>query len=211
MSIETWIAFVLASAVMLVIPGPTILAVISYSVTHGRAASLPLVVAVALGDATALTASLLGLGALLAISATWFTVIKLLGGAYLLFLGISMIRGSRTLANTADTPSSSLATHRSLFARTYLVTALNPKGIVFFVAFLPQFVSTDAPAAWQLWILAVTFVVLATLNAALYTCFAGAARRLLQSPGAKRTFERTGGSLLGAAGIWTLLARRPAV
>ena len=77
MSIESWLAFVAASAVLLVIPGPTILTVISYSIAHGRRANAPLVAAVALGDSTALVLSLLGLGALLATSALWFTAIKL--------------------------------------------------------------------------------------------------------------------------------------
>ncbi|MFK7967452.1 MAG: LysE family transporter, partial [Burkholderiaceae bacterium] len=76
MSFEIWFAFVMASTLMLLLPGPTILTVISYSVAHGRRANLPLITAVALGDSTALGLSLLGLGALLAASATWFTVIK---------------------------------------------------------------------------------------------------------------------------------------
>ena len=80
MSIELWLAFVAASAVLLIIPGPTILTVISYSIAHGRRANVPLVAAVALGDSTALVVSLLGLGALLATSAFWFTVVKWVGG-----------------------------------------------------------------------------------------------------------------------------------
>jgi hypothetical protein len=71
-SFELWIAFVAASAVLLIIPGPTILTVISYSMAHGRRANVPLIAAVALGDSTALVVSLLGLGALLAASAFWF-------------------------------------------------------------------------------------------------------------------------------------------
>src|SRR3954468_769604 len=92
MSIEHWLAFVAASAVLLVIPGPTILTVISYSMAHGRRANVPLVAAVALGDSTALVLSLLGLGALLSASAFWFTIIKWAGGLYLLYLGIRMLR-----------------------------------------------------------------------------------------------------------------------
>src|SRR5512140_3965046 len=86
MPLELWLAFAAASAVLLVIPGPTILTVISYSVAHGRRANVPLVAAVALGDSTALVLSLLGLGALLATSALWFTLVKWLGGLYLVFL-----------------------------------------------------------------------------------------------------------------------------
>lgn len=207
MSIELWLAFVAASAVMLVIPGPTILTVISYSMAHGRRANVPLVAAVALGDSTALAVSLLGLGALLATSAFWFTVVKWVGGLYLLYLGFKLLRAGVSAAEMVA-PAVPQARWK-LFANTYLVTALNPKGIVFFVAFLPQFIRADAPVAPQLWVLAATFVGLATLNATLYALFAGSARRLLASPRAQRRFHLTGGTLLSAAGVWALLARRP--
>jgi threonine/homoserine/homoserine lactone efflux protein len=92
MDIDMWLAFALASAILLIIPGPTILTVISYSVSHGYRAKIPLIIAVALGDSTALALSLLGLGALLAESAFWFQVVKWAGGLYLLFLGIRLLR-----------------------------------------------------------------------------------------------------------------------
>ena len=207
MSIELWFTFAAASAVLLIIPGPTILTVISYSIAHGRRANVPLVAAVALGDSTALVVSLLGLGALLATSAFWFTVVKSAGGLYLLYLGIKLLRAGIS-------PSELLApvvpgSRWKLFANTYLVTALNPKGIVFFVAFLPQFITTGAGVAQQLWILAVTFVALATVNATLYAVFASTARKVLSSPRAQRRFNLAGGTLLSAAGVWTLLAKRP--
>lgn len=208
MHFDLWLAFVAASIVLLVLPGPTILTVISYSVSHGRRANLPLVAAVALGDSTALVLSLVGLGTLLSTSAFWFTVIKWAGGLYLLYMGLKLLRAgaSSTSAVAPDPRRSSW----QLFANTYAVTALNPKGIVFFVAFLPQFLSPSAPVAPQLWILAVTFVVLATLNAGLYAVFATHARRLLESPRAQRRFNILGGTLISAAAVWALLARRPA-
>ncbi len=208
MPIELWLAFVAASAVLLIIPGPTVLTVISYSMAHGRRANVPLVAAVALGDSTALVVSLLGLGALLATSAFWFTAVKWVGGLYLLYLGINLLRAGISSAELA-TPAAPGSRWR-LFANTYLVTALNPKGIVFFVAFLPQFISPGAAVAQQLWVLAVTFVALATLNATLYAVFAVSARRLLASSAAQRRFNVAGGSLLSAAGVWALLAKRPA-
>jgi threonine/homoserine/homoserine lactone efflux protein len=209
MSLELWLAFAAASALMLIIPGPTILTVISYSMAHGRRANVPLVLAVALGDSTALALSLLGLGALLATSALWFTLIKWAGGLYLLYLGIKLLRAgvSSSALNTA--PAAVPASRWRLFANTYLVTALNPKGIVFFVAFLPQFIDAALPVAPQLWLLASTFVVLAVLNASLYAMFAASARRVLGSPRAQQRFNLVGGSLLSSAGVWALLARRP--
>lgn len=209
MNLEHWLAFVATSSILLVIPGPTILTVISYGISQGRRATLPLVIAVACGDATALSLSLLGLGTLLAASAFWFMVVKWIGGGYLLYLGIKLLRSGATTADLLLMPVSPTS-RRRLFLDTYLVTALNPKGIVFFVAFLPQFIVAGAPAPPQLAGLAATFVLLAIANAALYALFASSARRLLSSPGARRRFNLCGGSLLAAAGLWTLLVRRPA-
>lgn len=208
MAFELWLAFVLASAVLLVIPGPTILTVISYSLAHGPRAKLALVAAVALGDSTALALSLLGLGALLASSALWFGVVKTVGGLYLLWLGLRLLRSG--VANAAALPAAAPVSRRRLFLNTWLVTALNPKGIVFFVAFLPQFIAPGPDAARQLWVLAATFVAMAIINATAYALFAASARRLLAAPRAQRGFNLAGGGLLSAAGIWALLARRPA-
>jgi threonine/homoserine/homoserine lactone efflux protein len=206
--IELWLAFVGASAILLVLPGPTILTVISYSVAHGGRANVPLIAAVALGDSTALVMSLVGLGALLATSAFWFTVVKWVGGLYLLYLGVKLLRAGASSAQ--PTAPDVAGSRRKLFFNTYLVTALNPKGIVFFVAFLPQFISPQASVESQLWVLAITFVAMAVLNATLYAVFAASARRLLSSAAAQRRFNIAGGSLLSVAGVWALLARRAA-
>jgi threonine/homoserine/homoserine lactone efflux protein len=208
MPFETWFAFVATSAVLLVIPGPTILTVVSYSLAQGRQASVPLIVAVALGDSTALALSLLGLGTVLATSAFWFTVVKTAGGLYLLYLGVRMLMVGVSALSPKVAPART--SRWKLFANTYAVTATNPKGIVFYVAFLPQFVDTAGNAHSQLWIMAATFVVLAIINATLYTFFASSAARLLASAKAQRWFNVGGGSLLCGAGIWTLFARRAA-
>lgn len=208
MHAELWFAFVLASVVVLVIPGPTILTVMSYSLAHGRAVNVLLVAAVALGDSTSLALSLLGLGALLAASAFLFGVVKLVGGLYLLWLGVNLLRSGISATAVPAPPVPRSRWH--LFANTYLVTALNPKGIVFFVAFLPQFIDPTENVTAQLWVLALTFVLMAIVNATAYAAFASSARHLLSSPRAQRNFNVVGGSLLSAAGVWALLARRPA-
>lgn len=130
------------------------------------------------------------------------------GGLYLLYLGIKLLRagGADAKTHVPETPDS----RWRLFVNTYLVTALNPKGIVFFVAFLPQFIHPGANAAQQLLVLACTFVAMAIINSTLYAYFAASARTLLASPGAQRRFTVASGSLLSIAGIWVLLARRPA-
>ena len=204
MALELWAAFVLACIVLLIIPGPTILTVISYSVAHGNRAMIPLIAAVALGDSTALLLSLAGLGALLATSAWLFTLVKWVGGLYLIYMGLKLL-----FAKTSSLQHSVAGDFDSrwkLFANTWLVTALNPKGIIFFVALLPQFIDPTVAAGPQLWILSITFVSLATINATLYAVFAGSARCLLSSVKAHRRFNICGGSLLTIAGGWALTA-----
>jgi threonine/homoserine/homoserine lactone efflux protein len=207
-ALDTWLAYAAATAVLLVIPGPTILTVISYSLTHGRRANVALVAGVALGDSTALVLSLVGLGAVLAASAMLFTAVKWAGGLYLIYLGLRMLREGAVALPAEGAPSSELESHGRVFVNTWLVTALNPKGIIFFIAFLPQFLRPGPDVAAQLWVLAVTFVVLATINAALYAVFAGSARKFLSTPRALRGFNLAGGTLLTAAGMWALFARR---
>ncbi|MCP4237814.1 MAG: LysE family translocator, partial [Aestuariibacter sp.] len=181
--------------------------VVSYSISHGKRVKLPLITAVAMGDSTALVLSLLGIGKLLALSAFWFHAIKWAGGLYLIFLGIKLLTAGVKTSQTLPSAQNSGSGYR-LFINTYLVTALNPKGIVFFIAFLPQFISPAAAVNQQLWILAITFVVLAVINAAVYAIFAGQARRLLCSTTTQRWFNFTGGGLLSIAGIWALTAKR---
>lgn len=206
MSLEIWLAFVLATVVLLVIPGPTILTVISYSISHGSKARIPLILSVALGDTTALALSLLGLGVLLAESVFWFQLIKWVGGLYLLFLGVKLLFAGVKPSTVVE--SDNAVSSWQLFTNTYLVTALNPKGIMFFVAFLPQFINPDADASAQLWGLSLTFVALAALNATLYAVFAGKARQVLASEKAQRRFNLSGGSILSMAGVWALTAKQ---
>ncbi|MDH3761702.1 MAG: LysE family translocator [Gammaproteobacteria bacterium] len=207
MPIELWLAYVATSAVVLAIPGPTILLVLSYSIAHGRQATLPLVAGVALGDSVAITLSLIGLGTLLAASAFWFTIIKWIGGLYLIYLGFLLLRGANKpmQLQADDTRESS---PRKLFGNAFIVTALNPKSIVFFIALLPQFISAAHPAMPQLWILGISFVVLATIGATCYALFAASIRRFLATPRAQKAYGYLGGGLLCGAGLWALSAKR---
>lgn len=207
MNIELWLGFVIASSVMLAIPGPTVLIVISYALAHGKQANFPLILAVILGTTVAVSGSLLGLGALLNASAFWFTVVKIVGGMYLLYLGLSMLKsGTQTAQSSAH---ASLDSRANLFANTFFATALNLKSLVFFVAFVPQFIDTNANTESQLWLLATTFIILATIIVSSYVVFASSAQNYLTSQYIQRRFNIAGGSLLSLAGFWTLLAKRP--
>ncbi|MDW5313129.1 LysE family translocator [Rhizobium sp. PL01] len=208
MSIEHWLAFVAASAILLAIPGPTILLVISYALGHGRKVASATVAGVALGDFTAMTASMLGLGALLATSAAVFTVLKWVGAAYLIWLGIKLWRTPIAAESADGTMSVPVEKPLRIFLHTYVVTALNPKSIVFFVAFLPQFLDLSRPLFNQMLIFESTFLVLATLNATLYALMASAARQTIRKPKVQAIVNRTGGSLLIGAGLLTAGLRR---
>ena len=210
MTAETWLLFVAASALVLAIPGPTVLLVVSHALAGGASSGWRTVPGVALGDAVAITVSILGLGVLLATSAALFTLLKWLGALYLIVLGIRLWRAPAADAQAAPGAASSARTsaHRSATWQAFAVTVLNPKSIAFFVAFLPQFVAADAPAGPQLVILALTFVILATLNATLYALIAGTFRARLQRLTTRRAGNRIGGAVLIGAGIVSAATQR---
>ena len=204
MTIAPWLAFAVASAILLVIPGPTVLLVVSYALGQGWRAALPVAIGVALGDFTAMTLSLLGIGALLAASATLFTALKLIGAAYLIWLGVKLWRAGDSL--DAD-PRTEVASRTRMLAHAWLVTALNPKSITFFVAFLPQFVSPSVDFLTQMVVFEATFIVLAFANALGYGLIASRARAVVRNPRAIRAFNRIGGSLLIGAGAAAAIMR----
>ncbi len=208
MSLEIWFAFSLACAAVLAIPGPTILLVVSYALGRGRNSGWATVPGVALGDLTAMTVSLLGAGAILAASATLFSTLKLVGAAYLIWLGIKMWRSNGDLSGLQNTRA--FESHWTMFRSAFVVTALNPKGIVFFIAFVPQFVDPARATLPQFTIMIATFVTLATLNVALWAFMAGTMQARFRRPETLRIANRIGGSFLIAAGLLTATLRRGA-
>lgn len=201
MTFETWAAFAAASSVLLVIPGPTVLLVVSYALGQGWRTALPMAVGVALGDFTAMTLSMLGLGALLATSATLFTILKWVGAAYLVYLGIKLWRAGGTLDAAPRTDAVSAA---KMLGHAWLVTALNPKSITFFVAFLPAFLDPKADFLTQMLVFETTFLVLAFANAFGYALVASRARRFASDPRAIGVVNKVGGGLLVGAGVATV-------
>ena len=206
MNLEIWAAFVLAATVVLVMPGPTILLVISQAISHGRKAVIPLVAGVTLGDFTAMTLSLLGLGAVLTASSALFSALKWIGAVYLIYLGIKLWRSNPEEHDIIF--SAERTSNRSLFNSAFLVTALNPKSIAFFVAFLPQFISSRSGTFSQFLLLEATFLFLAALNATLYALFAGQLRDKLQNSKVRRWLNRSGGTTLICAGLATATLKR---
>lgn len=198
MSHESFIPFVLASALILVIPGPTVILVITQAVATGRRSVIPLAAGVLMGDFTAMTFSLLGLGAVLSASATLFSLFKWVGVLYLFYLGMKLVWTKPE--NMGFNRQVGNLTSRALFRSSYIVTALNPKSIAFFIAFLPQFITPNQPVFSQMTLLGGTFLSLATINAALYAIFAGRLSEMIRKEHIRKWFNRCGGgALIGAA------------
>jgi threonine/homoserine/homoserine lactone efflux protein len=207
MSFEIWLAFAAASTALLVIPGPTLLLVLSYALGRGWKVALPMALGVAAGDFTAMTLSLLGVGALLASSAALFTALRWIGAAYLVWLGIRLWRAGGALDAR---PRTEAGRPSHMFAHAWLVTTLNPKSILFFVAFVPQFLDPGRAFLPQAAILVATFVSLAILNTLLVARLGSRAGGLIRSARAMRAINRGGGLALISAGAATaLLGRAP--
>ena len=204
MTFEIWLAFTAATIVLLLIPGPTVLLVVSYALGQGWRTALPMAIGVALGDFTAMTLSMLGVGALLAASATVFTIVKWIGAAYLVWLGIKLWRAGGGLAAE---PRAEAVSAGKMLGHAWLVTALNPKGITFFVAFLPQFLSPHASFLEQMAILEATFLTLAFANVLGYALVASRARAWIRNPRAVGVVNKVGGTCLIGAGIAAVTVR----
>ena len=155
-----------------------------------------------------MTLSLLGLGAIMTASAALFTLFKWIGAIYLLYLGINLWRANPDSSSIQHKKKD--ASPRSLFKSSFIVTALNPKSIAFFVAFLPQFISPHSPAFSQILILGGIFLFLAFVNAALYALFAGQLRETIRRTVVRKWLNRCGGTALIGAGIFTAGMQRSA-
>ncbi|MFL4469136.1 LysE family translocator [Tateyamaria armeniaca] len=207
MDLQIWLAFVAASIALLLIPGPTVLLVLSYAISQGKRVALATVGGVALGDFIAMSASLVGLGALVLASATLFTLLKWIGAIYLVYLGVKLFRSASTTA-LGDLENVTHTSATSVFGHATAVTALNPKSIVFFIAFVPQFVVLDDPLFPQFAILVATFVGLAAMNALAYALLADKLRSKIARPSVLAWFSRLGGSALIAMGVATAAFKR---
>jgi len=209
MDFSLWLAFAAASTALLLIPGPTVLLVLAYAIGQGRRIAVPTALGVATGDLIAMSASLAGLGALVLASATLFTVIKWAGAVYLVWLGLRMILGAKATALDVEAPEGAVGP-RAAFLNAAFVTALNPKSIVFFIAFVPQFLDPARPITGQAAILVATFVVLAAINALAYALLADRMRGAFRCPSVIAWLTRAGGGALIAMGVATASARRAA-
>lgn len=206
MSFETWLAFAVAASVIILIPGPTVMMLVGYGLARGRGIALFTMPGVALGNLLAITLAFAGVGALLATSAWLFTIVKWVGAAYLIWLGIGLWRAK------PEAPGKRQSHHRQkpkrIFFHAFAITALNPKSIAFFMAFLPQFMSSDAALLPQYLILTLTWVAVSAIFDSIYALAAGTARETIQQPSIAKAVNRLGGSVMIGAGIAMAAMRR---
>jgi threonine/homoserine/homoserine lactone efflux protein len=212
-SFQLWLACAAAAAVVIAIPGPTTLMVTGHAMSSGTRVALASLLGVALGDFTAIACSVLGLGAVLAASAEAFTVLKWIGAAYLVYLGIKLWRAPAVPMGAAGMgpngrEGGGRRSMRRAIAESFSVTLLNPKGLLFFAAFLPQFIDPHLPTLPQVVVLALTFEVLAAGSLGIYVFMTTRARSVMDSPRAIKIMNRAGGTMLIGAGLLTASLRR---
>ena len=207
MTLQSWLAFVLASALLGLVPGPGVMSIVGYALGSGRRVALASVAGIALGNAIAMTLSLLGVGALLAASALAFSIVKWIGAIYLIGLGLATLWKSRgRLPNEGGAQPRLPA--RTAFLGNLAVGTFHPKTIMFFVAFVPQFIGAASAYAPQAALLIVTFVLVVAATDTTYALAASRAAGFLRKPRAALWSRRAGGGVLIASGIATAATTR---
>jgi threonine/homoserine/homoserine lactone efflux protein len=202
-----WGLFAVASLVLLLTPGPAVLYIVARSVHQGRAAGLVSVLGIHLGTIVHIAAAAVGLSALLVSSALAFAVVKYLGAAYLIWLGIRSLTAKDPDPAAPAMPAGTL---RRVFRDGFVVNLFNPKTAIFFLAFLPQFVDPARGALhWQILILGLTFMGLGIVSDGMYALAAGAAGDFLRRNRRFRRIQRwfAGTSFIGL-GVTAALAPR---
>jgi len=202
-----WGLFVAASVVLLLTPGPAVLYIVARSVERGRAAGLVSVLGIHLGTIVHITAAAVGLSALIVSSALAFAVVKYLGAAYLIWIGLRTLMTKDTDGEAPVVPAEPLA---RVFRDGFVVNLFNPKTAIFFLAFLPQFVDPARGALlWQILILGFTFMALGIVSDGIYALVAGAAGEFLRRNRRFLRFQRwfAGTSFIGL-GVTAALATR---
>jgi len=209
---DNFLIYILVAAVTIISPGPGVFLTISNVVRFGISGALPGVLGIAFGNLIVATVSAAGLGVLLATSAAAFTVIKLLGAAYLIWLGIKLWRSPpSTEQDPGLNESANKGGKKGVLARTsegLLVAVLNPKGILFHMALMPQFIDPTQPYEMEVAILAGSFSLLVVVIHMIYALISGSVRKLLSGGGGGSLYRKLGGSAFIGFGILLGAARQ---
>ncbi|MBL4785825.1 MAG: LysE family translocator [Cohaesibacteraceae bacterium] len=204
MSLELWIALVLATSVITLMPGPCVLLLIGQALTRSVSAAFASISGILLGDIMLVLLSLLGLGALLGTSEMLFGIVKWAGVLYMAWLGWSQIREARR-ARSSDPDMPVPGRMWESFQAGFLSAALNPKGIMFYLAFLPQFMTTSGNATLQILIILVTSTAVVGIILAGYVMLAARVRSAFQTLRArKRIGYVSGGCLMGGSALMAM-------
>lgn len=201
---DLFLAFLLLTVVLIVTPGPVVTLVIATGASEGMRAALLTVLGTTLGNALLIGGVAFGLSYVLAGSALLFDVIRFVGAAYLIWLGVRLWRAAGCIAAPAPRRGH---VHVS---RGFLVATSNPKTAAFFTAFLPQFVDPALPAQPQLATMAAASVLMAAVLDSGWGIAAGLGRAALASPSLAKPLGRLSGAMLIGGGVWLSLSRRPA-
>lgn len=209
MELSTWLAFFAASWAISISPGPGAIASMSAGLNHGFKYGYVTVFGLVLGIWTQLLIVGVGLGALIAASATAFTVVKWLGVAYLVWLGIAQWRApARPMVALSD--SGEVVSQRSLILKAWMINIINPKGTVFLLAVVPQFINLAQPLLPQYLIIGATLAFTDMVVMAGYTALAARVLGALKEPSHIRAMNRTFGGLFVLAGSLLALFKRSA-
>ncbi|MGP8119610.1 MAG: LysE family translocator [Xanthobacteraceae bacterium] len=203
MSLELYLAYVAACVVLALVPGPVVTLVIANGLRHGTGAALTSIAGAQAGLAIVIAVVALGLESLMATMATWFDWVRILGAAYLIWLGIALIRAPSQLS-VPDAPAP--PPRGGFFLQGLLVLLSNPKVLIFFGAFIPQFIDPSAPRGPQIALLGLTFMLTVALTDVAYAVLAGRAGAVLSAKRA-RLVSRTSGVCLIGGGVWLALIR----
>jgi threonine/homoserine/homoserine lactone efflux protein len=206
---QTLLIFAVVALIGIATPGPTVLLALTNGSRFGVRASLPGMAGAVLSDFVLISAVAIGLGSLLAASEFWFSTVKWIGVAYLGYLGIRLLRSKGTLTVPDDTSTSGKIAARSIFLRSLLVAVTNPKGYLFFSAFLPQFITPSEPQFPQYVALAITFASIDFVVMLAYASAGAQAIRLLRAKGVLWLERACGGVLLALAGSLAFYRRQP--
>ncbi len=201
---ELYAAYLLATVVLILMPGPIVTLVIANSLAYGTKTGVQSALGASAGNAVLAAGGALGLVAVMGLLSDVFDIVRYIGAAYLIYLGIKAWRAKPEVLD--DTQP--MRSRRAIFGQGVLVAITNPKTLLFYAAFFPQFVDPAAPAGPQLALLAVTFVVVATTLDCGYALLAGRLREFFRSERRARIRNRITGALLIGTGIGMALARK---
>ncbi len=202
MSPELYLAYLLACIVIIIVPGPTVTLIIANSLSHGVRAGLLNVAGTQIGIALMIALVGLGLASLIEALGWWWGVVRLAGAAYLIWLGVRLLLRAGILGEARPTP----VPRGGFFLQGFLVAISNPKTLVFFGAFLPQFIDPARSYAEQLIIMGITAVAVAAVSDGLYAILIGGAGRHISQAKVKWLSRASGGVLIGG-GLWLALTR----